>query len=75
MVVIYPTALGVLYSTDTMRVGWLSCAVGGGTLAGQVIGGLIAMRIGYIKWQMVLTAVMMTVFGGGLAAQTRYTEK
>lgn len=74
MTVIYPSALGVLYSTDIMRVGWLSCAVGGGTLAGQVFGGMFAMRIGFLKWQMVFMAVMMTVFIGGLAAQITETE-
>ena len=71
---IYPSALSALYSTDPVRVGWLSCAVGGGTVAGQVIGGLIAMRIGYIKWQLVFSATMMSVFIGGLAAQTKDTQ-
>ncbi|KAH0845932.1 siderophore iron transporter [Fonsecaea pedrosoi] len=73
MTVIYPTTLTVLYSTDTMKVGWLSCAVGGGVQAGQVIGGLIAMRIGHINWQMVFASIVMAVFIGGLAAQTKDT--
>ncbi|KAI1615939.1 fungal trichothecene efflux pump [Exophiala viscosa] len=73
MTVIYPTALTVLYTTDTMKVGWLSCAVGGGTLSGQVIGGLIAMRIGHIKYQMIFAATIMSVFIGALAAQTKET--
>ena len=67
---VYPIVLGVLYSTDVMTVGWLSCAVGGGVQAGQVIGGMIAVRVGYIKWQMVMAALMMTAFIGGLAVQT-----
>lgn len=58
-----------------MTVGWLSCAVGGGTLAGQVLGGLFAVRIGAIKYQMVLAACMMTAFIGGLAAQTPHNRQ
>lgn len=57
-----------------MTIGWLSCAVGGGTLAGQVIGGLIAIRIGFIKYQMVFAATLMAVFIGALAAQTKDTR-
>lgn len=68
--VVYPTVLMVLYTHDTMKVGWLSCAVGGGVQAGQVIGGLFAVRLGHIKWQMVMAALMMIAFIGGLAAQT-----
>ena len=57
-----------------MTVGWLSCAVGGGTVAGQVSGGLFAMHIGYIKYQLVFSANLMAVFIGALAAQTRNTQ-
>ncbi|KIW81115.1 hypothetical protein Z517_04138 [Fonsecaea pedrosoi CBS 271.37] len=74
MTVIYPVSLGVFFSSDPMTVGWLSCAVGGGTLAGQVIGGLLAMRIGYIKYQMIFTTLFMAAFIGGLAAQTKDTQ-
>lgn len=57
-----------------MHVGLLSCAVGGGTVAGQVFGGVVAVRIGHIKYQMVFSAVMMIVFIGALAAQNDHTQ-
>ena len=58
-----------------MRVGVLSCSVAGGVVAGQVLAGLLAVRIGHIKWQIVFVAMMMTAFIGGLAVQTVHTEK
>lgn len=57
-----------------MKLGWLSCAVGGGTVAGQVIGGVIAVRIGRIKAQMIFSATVMSVFIGALAVQTKDTQ-
>lgn len=72
---IYPSVLGVLYTTDVMELGWLSCAVGGGTVAGQVVGGVIAMRIGRIKAQMIFSATVMSVFIGALAVQTKGTQR
>ena len=41
--VIRPTMAGALYTTSVSEVSWLSCAVGGGLLLGQ-ISGVIGVR-------------------------------
>jgi len=37
--VIWPTMIGALLTTDVQKTGWLFCAVGGGLLLGQILGG------------------------------------
>ena len=73
ILVIYPIAVQALNSQDVMKVGLLSCAIGGGTCAGLVLGGLFNVRIGYIKYQMMASALVMAVFIGSLAAIDKNT--
>ncbi|KAF2102793.1 fungal trichothecene efflux pump [Rhizodiscina lignyota] len=74
MTVIWPTMAGALYSTDVQEVGWLSCAVGGGLLLGQVAAGLGVKYIPRMKIQMTVAAVILTAFCAALASSTQHTR-
>src|ERR1700760_717255 len=71
MTVLWPSQVSNLYTTDIMYAGWLSVTVGAGTLLGQVVGGALCEPLGKQKWQMVINAVGMTAFVGGLAASNQ----
>lgn len=64
--VFWPEQVSTLWATDPLRIGWLSCILGGGTLAGQVFGGVL-VSCGKAKWQFVTAAVTMTAFVGGMS--------
>jgi hypothetical protein len=64
-----------MYTTDQIQIGWMSCAVGGSTLLGQLIGGGLVKVLRRQKWQMVVCAVLMTAFIGGMAATTQHTPR
>src|ERR1700761_1671198 len=61
MTIVWPTAIGTLYTTSIMGIGWQSCAVGGGVLLGQGIGGMSLSYVPKVKWQMVVASAL----GGG----------
>lgn len=61
MTIIWPIAVGTLYTTDIMEIGWQSCAVGGGVLLGQIIGGFSLSYVPKVKWQ----SIAACVIGGG----------
>ena len=61
MTIVWPTVVGTLYTTDIMEIGWQSCAVGGGVLLGQIIGGLSLSYVPKVKWQSIAAAAI----GGG----------
>jgi hypothetical protein len=62
--VFWPQQISTLWATEPLRIGWLSCILGGGTLAGQVFAGLLVSH-GRAKWQFVTATTTMTAFIGG----------
>jgi hypothetical protein len=62
MTIIWPTAIGTLYTTDVMEIGWQSCLVGGCILLGQIIGGFSLSYVPKVKWQSIASCAI----GGGL---------
>ncbi|KAK5705984.1 hypothetical protein LTR17_021195 [Elasticomyces elasticus] len=68
--VFWPQQISTLWATDPIRIGWLSCILGGGTLAGQVFAGVLVGQ-GKAKWQFAAASVTMTAFIGGIAATSR----
>ncbi|KAK4551369.1 hypothetical protein LTR86_011210 [Recurvomyces mirabilis] len=65
--VFWPQQISTLWASDPIRIGWLSCVLGGGTLTGQILGGVLVSR-GKAKWQFVGAAVTMTAFIGAMAS-------
>ncbi|KAG9241653.1 fungal trichothecene efflux pump [Calycina marina] len=74
MTVLWPTLIGALFTTDVTEIGWLSCAVGGGLLLGQILGGLGLRFLPRMKIQMTVSAAIMVAFVGALASTTEYTQ-
>jgi hypothetical protein len=72
--VFWPQQISTLWATEPLRIGWLSCILGGGTLTGQIFGGSLVNR-GRAKWQFVTATVTMTAFIGGMASTNRNTLK
>jgi predicted MFS family arabinose efflux permease len=71
---LWPMQITALYTTDPSMIGWLSCAVGGGTLLGQVVCGALVKALGRQKWQLVVTASAMTAFTAAMAATNQNTQ-
>lgn len=74
MTVVWPTLIGVLFTTDVKEIGWLSCAVGGGLLLGQIAAGLGIRYIPRMKLQMTVAAVIMVGFVAALATVDEYSR-
>jgi hypothetical protein len=71
---IWPQQITALYSKDPATIGWMSCAVGGGALLGQVFCGLFIKLLGRQKWQLVVVSSMMTAFIAGMAATNQHNK-
>ncbi|KAK0877177.1 hypothetical protein LTR87_009006 [Friedmanniomyces endolithicus] len=72
--VIWPTMAGTLFTTSIAEVGWLSCAVGGGLLFGQILAGIGIRSLPKMKWQMTVAGVIMVAFVASLASSTADTR-
>ncbi|KAF2677351.1 fungal trichothecene efflux pump [Lentithecium fluviatile CBS 122367] len=72
--VIWPTMIGALFTTDVNKTGWLSCAVGGGLLLGQILGGAGVRYVPRMKIQMTVASVITVSFVAALAASNANTE-
>ncbi|CAE7030581.1 hypothetical protein PTNB73_05430 [Pyrenophora teres f. teres] len=73
--VIWPTMVSSLFTTDITRIGWLSCAVGGGLLLGQIFGGAGVRYLPRMKVQMTVAAVFTTGFVAAVSASNHSTEQ
>ncbi|KAK5115251.1 hypothetical protein LTR62_001451 [Meristemomyces frigidus] len=72
--VIWPTMVGALFTSDVAEVGWLSCAVGGSLLCGQILAGIGVRSLPRMKWQMTAAGLVMMTFIASLAASTGNTR-
>lgn len=67
LTVLWPTILGTVYTTDSLKIGWASSVVGGGILLGQTFGGFAISYIPKVKWQVIIMSVLCTAFLGAEA--------
>ncbi|KAH8651859.1 fungal trichothecene efflux pump [Tricladium varicosporioides] len=74
MTVVWPTLVGALFTTNVSEIGWLSCAVGGGLLFGQIAAGLGIRYLPRMKIQMTVAAVIMVAFVASMASVSEYTR-
>ena len=72
--VLWPVMIEALFTQNVSRVGWLSCVVGGGTILGQILGGLGVRYIPRMKLQMVVAGSVMMTFIAAIAAAKPGTE-
>jgi MFS family permease len=74
MNVLWPRQVGQLYETGLLQIGWASMTIGGGTLLGQFVGGLLCNPLGKHKLQLIITCCAMTAFIGAVAAGNETTR-
>ncbi|KAL1598144.1 hypothetical protein SLS59_007154 [Nothophoma quercina] len=72
--VIWPSMAGSLFTTNVAEIGWLSCAVGGGLLLGQVLGGAGVRYLPRMKIQMTIASIVATTFVAAVAASNVSTQ-
>ncbi|KAF1916634.1 fungal trichothecene efflux pump [Ampelomyces quisqualis] len=72
--IIWPTMVSSLFTTDVTDIGWLSCAVGGGLLLGQILGGAGVRYVPRMKIQMTVAGVITTTFVAAVAASNANTR-
>lgn len=73
MNVLWPQMVQALFTTDILKVGWYSAALGGGVATGQIISGLTVRAFGRplkAHWQMRVATAAMTAFVAALAVVT-----
>ncbi|KAF4924399.1 Trichothecene efflux pump TRI12 [Colletotrichum viniferum] len=58
LTVLWPTIIGSIYTTDSMKIGWQSSVVGGGILLGQTIAGFTISYVPKVKWQCVVASAL-----------------
>lgn len=64
---LWPTILGAIYTTDSLKIGLASSVVGGGILLGQAVGGIAISYLPKVKWQMILLSILACAFLGAEA--------
>jgi MFS family permease len=72
--IIWPTMISALFTSDVTEIGWLSCAVGGGLLLGQILGGFGLLYLPRLKIQMTVVSVIATAFVASVAASNANTQ-
>ena len=72
--VFWPIQISVLFTTNEVTIGLMSCTTGIALAAGELIFAPIFRTVGYLKWQMVVASMTTAVFGTAMAAVTYETE-
>lgn len=72
--VLWPTMVGALFSASVEKTGWLSCAVGGGLLFGQISAGIGVRYLPRMRIQMTLAGLVMMVFIAAVASADSSAE-
>jgi MFS family permease len=73
--VFWPVQINVLFTTDEVTIGLLSCTTGIALTAGELIFAPLFRSLGHLKWQVVVASLLTAVFGTTMAAVTYKTEK
>ncbi|KAF4989331.1 hypothetical protein FGRMN_9173 [Fusarium graminum] len=62
LTVLWPTIIGTLYTSDSIKIGWQSCAIGGGVLLGQIISGITISYVPRLRIQCICAATVILIF-------------
>jgi len=73
--VFWPIQINILFTTDEVTIGLLSCTTGIALTAGELIFAPFFRSIGHLKWQVVTASLITAVFCTAMAAVTYKTEK
>ncbi|WZH49101.1 uncharacterized protein QYS62_010293 [Fusarium acuminatum] len=62
LTVLWPTIINTLYTTDSIKIGWQSCVIGGGVLLGQTTSGIAISYVPRLKIQCICAAILVLTF-------------
>ncbi|KAG5664674.1 hypothetical protein KAF25_008408 [Fusarium avenaceum] len=62
LTVLWPTIISTLYTTDSIKIGWQSCVIGGGVLLGQATSGIAISYVPRLKIQCICAAILVLTF-------------
>lgn len=71
---LWPQQITALYTQDPVTIGWMSCAIGCGIVAGQVTCGLVVKALGHHKLQIFVACTAMAALIAAMAATTQHTK-
>ena len=62
--IIWPGQIANLYTTDNLKIGWLSSIVGISLVVGEVVAGAMLKKLPLIKYHMIFSVCGLLVFNG-----------
>ncbi|KAJ5106234.1 hypothetical protein N7456_002909 [Penicillium angulare] len=65
---LWPQEIEALFTTANIKSGWLSITTGLGVIIGEIFAGALMKPIGFSKYQLIASTVIITAFSGALAA-------
>jgi MFS family permease len=72
--VFWPMQISVLFTSNEVSIGLLSCTTGIALTMGELIFAPLFKRVGLLKWQMVIASAITAVFATAMAAVTYKSE-
>ncbi|KAI1618842.1 siderophore iron transporter [Exophiala viscosa] len=66
--VLWPAEVGSLFTTDNVKIGWISITSGLALAVGEIVIGPVFKAIGHARWQLIFSCVGLTATLGGMAA-------
>lgn len=72
--VFWPIQITVLFTTNQVVIGLMSCTTGIAVAAGELVFAPLFRSVGHLKWQMVIAGLMTAAFCTAMAAVTYKTE-
>ncbi|RAH43495.1 trichothecene efflux pump [Aspergillus brunneoviolaceus CBS 621.78] len=74
MSLLWPEAVLYLFTTNTIKAGWLSITTGVGVIVGEIAAGILMKPLGFTKYQLIASTVIITAFSGALAAINQHHQ-
>jgi len=68
MNVLWPQQVAYLFPGTTTHNGWLACIVGGSTLLGQIVGGVMCQYIPKSRWILIGSCISLTAFSAAMVS-------
>jgi len=71
--VLWPTQIQTMYTTETMRIGWISCTFSAATNVGALALGAVLAKLGHARLIYVVVVALETAFVAGMAGMTPHS--
>jgi len=71
--ILWPQQIAALYTTDNVKIGWMSCTSGLALAVGEIVMGPLLKPLGHTKLQLIFSAIGLTAFLGAMGASNQNT--